>query len=71
MDEGFNPSWINVMEKIMIECFNKYAPGFIFVGRKHHPFGNEIHTICCVAPSILWRSQIVEGKYRPQQLVQK
>ena len=55
----------------MIECFNKWDPGFMCVGRKPHPFGNERHTTCCSLTSILWRACIVEGKYRPTQLSPK
>ena len=47
MAEEFNPSWINVLEKIIVEWFNKYAPVFMCVGRKNHPFDNERHTIFC------------------------
>ena len=68
IDEEFNLSWINEIEKIMIDWFNKYAPGFMCVGRKPHPFGNEGNTICCGLTYILWRSQIAEGKDRPQLL---
>ena len=68
MADEFNPSWINVLDESMMEWFNKYAPGFMYVGRKPHPFGNERHTICCGVTSILWRAQIVEGKDRPPQL---
>ena len=59
MAEEFNPSWINVLDKIMMEWFNKYAPRFMCVGRKPHPFGNKRHTICCGLTYILWISQIV------------
>ena len=55
----------------MMEWFNKYAPRFMWVGHKTHPFGNERHTICCGLTSILGRSQIVEGKDRPQLLGKK
>ena len=41
IDKEFNPSWINVMEKIMMDRLNKYAPGFMCVGLKPHHFGNE------------------------------
>ena len=71
MSEEFNPSCINVLEKIMMDLFNKYAPIFMCVGRKPHPFGNEIHAICCIITSIFCRSRIVEGKDRPEQLGQK
>ena len=62
MAQQFLPSWINVFDDFMIEWFNKWSPGFICVGGKPHPFGNEWHTICCALISILWRAQIVEGK---------
>ena len=55
----------------MMEWFNRYAPVFMCVGRKPHPFGNDRHTTCCGLTSILWRSQIAEVKYRPKQLGQK
>ena len=71
MSEEFNPLWINVLDENMMEWFNKYIPGFMCVGRKPHIFGNERHTIFCGLTSILWRSQIVEGKYRPRLLGQK
>ena len=66
--EEFNPSWINVMDESMMGWFNKYAPGFVFIQCKPHPFGNERHTVCCGLIYIQLRSQIVEGKYHPQQL---
>ena len=71
MDQQFLPSWINVIDKSMMEWLNKWAPGFMCVGRKPHPFGNERHTICCNLTSILWRAQIVEGKDRPTELGKK
>ena len=55
----------------MMEWFNKYAPGFMCVGHKPHPLGHGIQTICCGLMYILWRTQIVEFKDLPQQLVQK
>ena len=38
MAEEFNTSWINVLDKSMMEWFKKYAPGFMCLGRKPHPF---------------------------------
>ena len=51
-----------------MEWFNKRAPGFMCVGRKPHPFGNERHTICCAITSILWRAHILEGNDRQTEL---
>ena len=65
------PSCINVLDESMMEWFNKWDPGFMRVGRKPHPFGNEGHTIHCALTSILWRAQIVEDKYRPTELGKK
>ena len=71
MAEEFNPSWITVLYESMMGWSNKYAPGFMYVGHKPHPFGNERHTICCGLTSILWRAQIVEEKYLPRLLGKK
>ena len=71
MDEEFNPSWINVLDKIIMQWFNKYAPGFMCVGHKNHPFGNDRHTNFCGLKYILWRPQIVEGKDHAVPFVQK
>ena len=49
----------------MMEWLNKWDLGFMYVGCKLHPFGNERHTIRCALTSILWRAHIVEGKDRP------
>ena len=35
------------------------------VGHNPHPFGNERHTIFCGLSTILWFSEIVEGRYFP------
>ena len=71
MDEEFNPSLINLLDKSMMEWFNIFAPVLMCVGLKPHHFCNERHTIFCVLTSILWRAQIVEAKYHPRPLGQK
>ena len=53
MAQQFLPSWINVLDDSMMEWFNKWAPGFMCVGRKPHPFGNDWHILCCALTSIL------------------
>ena len=40
MAEEYNPSLINVRDNIMIEWFNKCAPGLMCVGNKTNPLGN-------------------------------
>ena len=64
----FNPSWINVINKSMMECYNNFPPGFMCVGRKPHPFVNQRRIICHGLTSILWRTHIVEKNNIPTQL---
>ena len=53
MADEFKPSWINVLDKIIMECYNKFDTGLMCVKRKSHIFGNKRHTICCGIPYIL------------------
>ena len=71
MAQQFLPSWINVLDESMMEWLNKWSPGFMCVGRKLHPFGNERHKNCCALTSIMWRAQIVGSKDRPTELGKK
>ena len=68
MDQQFLPLWINVLYESTMEWFKKWSSGFMCVGRNPHPFGNDRNTICCALTSIMWRSQIMEGKDSPTQL---
>ena len=69
MEDQFDPSWINCLDESMMEWLSMFTcPGFMCVGRKPHPFGNERHTICCALSTIMWHAEIVEGKDRPSQL---
>jgi Transposase IS4 len=72
MADQFDPSWINCLDESMMEWLNQFTcPGFMCVGRKPHPFGNERHTICCALSTIMWHAEIVEGKDRSSQMGQK
>ena len=53
MAQQFFPSWINVLDKYMMEWFKKWSPGCMCVGRNPHPFGNERNTICYALTSIM------------------
>lgn len=69
MMEEFEPSWISVLDESIQEWFNRWScPGWMWVPRKPHPFGNERHTIACGLSGILFWSELVEGKDRPKQL---
>ena len=57
--------------KVLLSGPTKFATGFMCVGSKPHPFGNERKNSCCGSKYILSRSQITEGKYTPQHIGQK
>ena len=75
-EKNYEPGWWNCIDESMAIWLNKYCPGFMFVPRKPHPFGNEYHTICDGSLEgdsrpILWRAMIQEGKDRPTELGSK
>ena len=39
--DEYLPSWLNCLDESMNSWLNKFAPGFMCVPRKPHPFGNE------------------------------
>jgi Transposase IS4 len=64
--ENFSPSWISCLDESMMEWTSKYTcPGFMFVLRKPHPFGNEWHSICCGHSGIMFAVELVEGRDHP------
>lgn len=68
MLENFRPSWINCLDESMSIWFNKFTcPGWMFVPRKPHPFGNEYHSIGCGMSTIMWAIELMEGKDRPKE----
>ena len=68
MADQFFPSWINGLDEYMMECYNKWAPGFMCVIHKPHLFVNQLHTIAYDINTIIWRAHIVGVKDRPAQL---
>jgi Transposase IS4 len=70
LQKNFSSSWINCLDESMMEWANKYTcPGFMYVPRKPHPYGNEWHTICCAESGILFRLEVVEGRDKPAHIV--
>ena len=67
MTATFGPSWLTCLDEIMVVFFNAFAPGWMNVKRKPHPFGNEYHTIACCDTHIIFYIEIMEGKDRPSQ----
>ena len=63
MKEKFSPSWVSCLDESMSIWFNKWTcPGWMFVPRKPHPFGNEYHLVCCGKTGVMWAIELVEGK---------
>ena len=55
MVEQFTPSWVSCLDESMSPWTNKYTcPGWMFVPRKPHLFGNEYHSVCCSMSGIMW-----------------
>jgi hypothetical protein len=68
MSEIFTPSWVSCLDESMSPWNNRWTcPGWMFVPRKPHPFGNEYHSICCAETMIMYAIEIVEGKDAPPQ----
>ena len=69
MQEEFNKNMQKVFsDEIMVKWLNEYAPGWMAVGRKPSPFGNEYHTVACGVIHVIFWLEIVEGKSRPPHL---
>ena len=47
IDDEFNPLWINILYKIMMEWIKSYARAFMCLGRKPLPFVNERNATFC------------------------
>jgi hypothetical protein len=70
MDNKFAPSWINCLDESMSAWTSRWTcPGWMFVPRKPHPFGNEYNSICCGISGIMFRIELREGKQAPAQRV--
>lgn len=69
MEDVFTPGWISCLDESMSIWFNRWScPGWMFVPRKPHPFGNEYHTLCDGQWGVLYHMELVEGKHRPKEL---
>ena len=68
MQVVFAACWAVCLDESMVKWLNEFAPGWMAVGRKPSPFGNEYHTMACALLHIIFWIEIVEGKDRPPQL---
>ena len=64
----FTPSSTVCLDESMVTHHNDCVPGYVYVGRKPHPVGNEYHTLCDVPSRILYHMELVEGAARPANL---
>ena len=68
MKKCFSAAWAVCLDESMVKWLNEFSPGWMAVGRKPSPFGNEYHTMACAVLHIIFWIEIVEGKDRPPQL---
>ena len=67
-DEEYISSHLSTLDESVAVWLDQHGPGFMFIPRKPHPFGNEYHTIADVETTMTYRMECVEGKDRPAQL---
>ncbi len=60
MESCFEPSWLTCLDKIMVTFTDEYAPNWVVVKCKPHPFGNEYHAIACCKSKIIFKMEVVE-----------
>ena len=67
MKDMFRCSWICCLDELISIWISRWTcPGWMFVPRKPHPFGNKYHTIACGMSLITFCFEIVEGKDKPK-----
>ena len=60
MRDHYVPSWANCLDESMSIWWQRWTcPGWMFVPRKPHPFGNEYHTIADALTMIIWGIELV------------
>ena len=68
MQENFRSSWVVCLDESMSIWFNRFTcPGWMYVPRKPHPFGNEYHTKACGECGIMDGIELMEGKDEPRE----
>jgi hypothetical protein len=67
MKKCFSAAWAVCLDESMVKWLNEFSPGWMTVGRKPSPFGNEYHTMACAVLHVIFCIEIVEGKdWSPQ-----
>ena len=68
MERKFVPGWLSCLDESMIAWMtSRSCPGWMFVPRKPHPNGSEVHTIADAHTRIIYRVELVEGKDAPPE----
>jgi hypothetical protein len=66
MQDIYVPSWVSCLDESMSIWNMRWScPGYVFCPRKPHPVGNEYHTIADGFTTILYATEIVMGKDKP------
>lgn len=69
MSRVYKAGWILCVGESMSTWYTRWTcPGWMFVPRKPHPFGNEYHVNNCGLWGVMYFIELVEGKDRPQEL---
>ena len=72
MAAHFDPSWVSDLGESIQKEINRYTcPGWMFVPRKPHPFGNQYHTVTCAKSKVIYNVDIFEGKDQPRVVSKK
>jgi Transposase IS4 len=67
MADNFRPSGMSCLDESMSVWSNMYrCPGFMYVPRKPHPFGNKYHSVACGKSRLMYQVELVEGKDAPR-----
>jgi hypothetical protein len=70
MTKIFTLSWVSCLDAESMSPWTNHwtCPGWMFVPRKPHPFGNKYHSICCAEMMIMYAIKLVEGLDTPPQI---
>jgi hypothetical protein len=68
MKKCFSAAWAVCLDESMVKWLNEFSLGWMAIGCKPSPFGNEYHTMAYAVLHVIFWIEIVEGKDRPPQL---
>ena len=64
------PLRLSCLDDFIYICTKTFIwPIWMCVPRKLHPKGNDYHLMCCGETKIIYRWELVEGRYQPTDLV--